>query len=212
MLPTAIILLAAGCSSRLGRPKQLLPYGKHTLLRHAADTAMAAGLGPVMIVLGAVENECRPELSGLPVTILSNPIWEEGMGGSIAVGARHLDEAQCCAAIVMLCDQPGITPAMLRALASDYRRSGKSMVASSCDGVLGPPALFAAQHFPQLRSLRGSEGARSLFQNAANISSVVCPEAAWDIDTEADAAALQYCSSGFSRNPATQAPPAEVSL
>jgi molybdenum cofactor cytidylyltransferase len=200
MLSTAVILLAAGCSSRLGRPKQLLSYGKHTLLRHAADTAVAARLGPVIIVLGAVEDECRAEVAGLPVTTVSNPTWEEGMGSSIAVGARHLDEARCRAAIIMLCDQPGITPAMLCALASDHCRTGKSMVASSCERVLGPPALFAAQHFPQLRSLRGSEGARSLFQNAADISSVACPEAAWDIDTEADAAALEYCCSGFSRN------------
>jgi molybdenum cofactor cytidylyltransferase len=203
MLPTAIILLAAGCSSRLGRPKQLLPYGKCTLLRHAADTAVAAGLGPVMVVLGAVENECRTELLGLPVTILSNPTWEEGMGGSIAVAARHLDEAQCRAAIVMLCDQPGITPGVLCALARYHRHMDKSIVASKCDRVLGPPALFASQHFQQLRRLRGQQGASALFQTEPGISSLVCPEAAWDIDTEADVAALLYCSSGFSRNSAT---------
>jgi CTP:molybdopterin cytidylyltransferase MocA len=100
---------------------------------------------------------------------------------------------------------------MLLSLASYHRRMGKSMVASACDGVLGPPALFAAQHFPELRSLRGSEGARSLFQNEANIGSLMCPEAAWDIDTEADAAALPYLSPGFSRNAATEPLPSEVS-
>jgi molybdenum cofactor cytidylyltransferase len=189
MLPTAIILLAAGCSSRLGRPKQLLPYGKHTLLRHAADTAVSAGLGPVMVVLGAVEDKCRAELSGLPVTIVCNPAWNEGMGGSIAVAARQLDEAQCRAVIVMLCDQPGVTAGVLCALARYHRHMDRSIVASRCDSILGPPALFAARHFSQLRRLRGSEGARSLFQTEPGTSSLVCPEAAWDIDTEADAAA-----------------------
>jgi molybdenum cofactor cytidylyltransferase len=164
-----------------------------------------------MVVLGAVENECRAELSGLPITILSNPTWQEGMGGSIAVAARRLHDAQCGAAIIILCDQPGITPAMLRALVNHHRRMGKSIVASSCDGVLGPPALFAAQHFPQLRRLHGPEGARSLFQIEANVGSLICPQAAWDIDTEADAAALLFCSPGFSRNAENQALPSSVS-
>ena len=103
-------------------------------------------------------------------------------------GAQALDESHYRAAIVMLCDQPGITPGVLCALARYHRHMEKSIVASRCDRVLGPPALFAAQHFSQLRQLRGSEGARRLFQSEPGISSLVCPEAAWDIDTEADLA------------------------
>jgi molybdenum cofactor cytidylyltransferase len=190
MLPTAIVLLAAGCSSRLGRPKQLLPFRGKTLLRHAAETALAAELGPVFVILGAVVEECRAALLGMPVTLLINATWDEGMGGSIAVGAQHLDESVHGAAIVMLCDQPAITPAILRELDQAYRKSGAAIVASRCNDVLGPPALFAAALFPRLRALHGAQGARGLIQDEANLTVIDCPQAAWDIDTEEDTMAL----------------------
>jgi molybdenum cofactor cytidylyltransferase len=191
VLPTAIILLAAGCSSRLGRPKQLLPFRGKTLLRHAAEVALAAELGPVFVVLGAVVEECREALLGAPVTLLINEAWDEGMGGSIAVGAQHLDETVHGAAIVMLCDQPGIAPVMLRELDRKQRMSGAVVVASRCDGVLGPPALFAASLFPRLRVLRGAQGARGLMRDEVNVVAIECPEAAWDIDTEKDVVAMR---------------------
>jgi molybdenum cofactor cytidylyltransferase len=191
VLPIAIILLAAGSSSRLGRPKQLLHYGQSTLLRHAAETGLATALGPVIVVLGAAEERCRETLCGLPVTIVANPAWQEGMGSSIATGMQILDETSHGAVIIMLCDQPAITPAMLRSLEQYQRTTGKSIVASRCGETLGPPALFAARHFPQLRLLHGAQGARSLLQREADVYSLVCPEAGLDIDTEHDLALLQ---------------------
>jgi molybdenum cofactor cytidylyltransferase len=190
VLPTAIILLAAGCSSRLGRPKQLLPYRGSTLLRHAAKTAIDAELGPVFVILGAVVEECRATLLGLPATIVVNPAWDEGMGGSIACGAQQLDESVHGAAIILLCDQPGITPAILRALDRERCTSGAPIVASRCGDVLGPPAFFAAPLFTRLRALRGADGARALFRDEPNVATVDCSQAAWDIDTEADAMVL----------------------
>ncbi len=190
MLSVATILLAAGGSTRLGRPKQLLPFGRSTLLRHAAETAVAAGLGPVIVVLGAVEEACRETVFGLPVTIVANPTWQDGMGSSIAAGMSAIGETSHRAAIIMLCDQPAITPGVLRSLAEHQRTTGKSIVAAQYGGTLGPPALFAAKHFPQLRLLRGHQGAKSLFQNQSELSPLACPEAAWDIDTEEDLASL----------------------
>jgi molybdenum cofactor cytidylyltransferase len=186
MLPVATILLAAGGSSRLGQPKQLLRFGNSTLLRHAAETALAANLGPVIVVLGAVEEKCRATLAGLPATILTNPAWEEGMGSSIAMGMQAVDDASHRAVIVMLCDQPAVTPAMLRALEHHQCSTGAPIVASDSAGVLGPPAFFCANHFAGLRRLRGHQGAKSLFQNQAVLSSLACPEAALDIDSEND--------------------------
>jgi molybdenum cofactor cytidylyltransferase len=186
VLPVATILLAAGNSSRLGQPKQLLPFGRSTLLRHSAETALAAALGPVIVVLGAVEERCRRTLFGLPVIIRANLAWQEGMGSSIATGMQAVRESEHRAAIIMLCDQPAITSSVLRALAEHQRATGKSIVATQYDGTLGPPVLFSADHFPQLRLLNGREGAKSLFQNQPDLGSVTCPEAALDIDTEKD--------------------------
>lgn len=190
-LPVAVIILAAGSSSRLGRPKQLLPYRGTTLLRHAVQTALAADLGPVIVVLGAAEDTCRSALAGMPATITANADWEEGMGGSIAAGMAVVADSDFRSALLMLCDQPAITPDMLRALDDYQHKIGASIVASKFEGTLGPPVIFAASHFTQLRELRGQQGARSLFKNdPAGPATVDCPEATWDIDTEEDARML----------------------
>lgn len=195
MLTTAILLLAAGNSSRLGRPKQLLAYGHGTLLRHAAQTALDAALGPVVVVLGSIEPECREALLDMPVTIAPNPEWQQGMGTSIATGMQRVREVNHASVIIMLCDQPAITPGMLRALVLHQHDAGRSIVASrhGNEDTLGPPVLFAARHFTQLRHLKGHEGARTLFhqQPPGEVGFVLCPEAAFDIDTERDVEALQ---------------------
>jgi molybdenum cofactor cytidylyltransferase len=192
--PIATILLAAGDSSRLGRPKQLVPFGEGTLLRHAAQTALAAELGPVIVVLGAVEDQCRNALVGLPLTILVNSNWSEGMGTSIAAGMQGVSETSERGVIVALCDQPAITPAHLRSLAETQRSSGKSIIASRYAGTLGPPAFFASSRFSQLRLLKGPHGAKVLFQDSAQLTVVDCMEGAFDIDTEADVARLTRIS------------------
>ena len=206
MLSVATILLAAGGSSRLGCPKQLVAFGQSTLLRHAAETALAARLGPVIAVLGAVEERCMETLGRLPLIIVTNPKWQDGMGGSIAVGMQAVGETSHRAAIIMLCDQPAITPGMLRSLEEHQRTTGKSIVASHYGGILGPPALFAANHFGQLRLLSGHQGAKSLFHNDACLSPVACPEAAWDIDTEEDVASLNAAHTP-GRNVTERTPP-----
>jgi molybdenum cofactor cytidylyltransferase len=196
VLPVAIILLAAGSSSRLGQPKQLLPYDGSTLLRHSAETALATALGPVIVVLGAAEEKCRQTLLGLPVTIVSNPAWREGMGGSIAVGMQAVDETSHRAVIIMLCDQPAVTPAVLLSLDQHQQATGKSIVASQYEGTLGPPVLFTATHFAKLRRLHGPQGAKSLFQNHPDPGSINFPDAAWDIDTEDDLARAEFSQPG----------------
>jgi molybdenum cofactor cytidylyltransferase len=192
MLTVATIVLAAGCSSRLGRPKQLVSFGPNTLLRHAAETALAAALGPVIVVLGAEEERCREALSGMPVIIVTNADWQAGMGSSIATGMQEVRESEHRAVTIMLCDQPAITPGMLHSLEENQRATGKWIVASCHDGVtLGPPAIFTAAYFPQLRLLRGNQGAKSLFQGLSDVGSVPCPEAEFDIDTEEDVLLLE---------------------
>jgi molybdenum cofactor cytidylyltransferase len=182
---TGIILLAAGGSTRLGRPKQLLPWENGTLLRHAAITAVDSSLGPVVAVLGDAEEKCRATLTCLPVRTAVNSAWREGMGGSIFTGMNAFRNDGLSRVLIMLCDQPGVTAAALRALSEHQRSTGAQIVASRYSGTLGPPALFASALFPRLLGLRGPAGAKSLF-GGTDVESLPLPEAALDIDTPAD--------------------------
>ncbi|HEV3326841.1 MAG TPA: NTP transferase domain-containing protein, partial [Puia sp.] len=86
MNKTGTIILAAGNSSRLGRPKQLLPYRGKTLLTHVVAEALAADMQPVVVVTGAYQEEIRDFLKGQPVSIIHNPHWETGMASGIVAG------------------------------------------------------------------------------------------------------------------------------
>lgn len=188
-LSIATLVLAAGSSSRLGRPKQLLPYAGVTLLRHAVRTALEAALGPVMVVLGCHEPECRENLRGLPILMLVNASWEEGMGSSLACGMQAVHESEHRAVLITLCDQPRVTAGDLRALAAQL--SGASIAASAYRGTFGPPAVFESAHFARLRASRGVQGAKALFSDQADLITVACGRAAFDVDIEADFEALQ---------------------
>ena len=187
-LPIATLVLAAGGSSRLGRPKQLLGFHGTTLLRNAAQTALAAGLGPVFVVLGCRESECREALSRLSLAITVNSHWEDGLGTSIAVGMGGIDEASFRAVLLTLCDQPLVTASDFRALADAL--PGRDIVACDFGDAVGSPAIFSAACFTRLRSLRGTQGAKSLFGEFSNFATVRCPHGSMDIDTEEDVVLL----------------------
>ncbi|HEY5752201.1 MAG TPA: nucleotidyltransferase family protein [Chthoniobacterales bacterium] len=196
MPKTGIILLAAGASTRLGRPKQLISWNGETLLRHTAKVALTSQLGPVVVVLGAVERECRETLTGLPVQIAVNPAWADGMGGSISTGmiALQNDEEPLNAVIIMLCDQPHVTPAALHSLHDEQQRTHAAVVAARYrenDGTLGVPALFTDARFSALSQLSGQIGAKKLIASEPSPAFISCPEAASDIDTPDDLASLE---------------------
>ncbi|MGI4872839.1 MAG: nucleotidyltransferase family protein [Janthinobacterium lividum] len=195
--PTAtvgLLLLAAGSSSRLARPKQLLPYQGHTLLRHAAEVAAASPCRPLVLVTGALHDELLPEIEGLPFHVVRNDAWADGMGGSIAAGLAELETAaevhNVDAVVVMLCDQPLLTPDIIGELIVQFQATGQPVVASSYAGVQAVPALFSRAVFPQLLALRGASGARELLQQYAHLPAVDFPGGATDVDTEAQYAAL----------------------
>lgn len=184
------MILAAGGSRRLGTPKQLLQDASgETLIVRAARTALASVCRPVVVVLGAAEDAIRPALDGLPVTVAVNPDWETGMAGSLQAGLAALGEVD--AALVMLCDQPGVTPALLNLLADTYQTTGHALVACEYGGAVGVPALFAYPLFPELLALRGEQGARRILQTYAGPQShILFPEGLSDVDTAADVARL----------------------
>lgn len=195
--PTAIVgllLLAAGSSSRLARPKQLLPYQGQTLLRHAAEVAVASPCRPLVLVTGALHDELLPEIDGLPFHVVRNDNWADGMGGSIAAGLADLETAveapKVDAIIVILCDQPLLTEEIIGQLIVQFQATGQPVVASTYAGTQGVPALFSRELFPQLLALRGASGARELLQQYAHLPTVDFPGGATDVDTEAQYAAL----------------------
>ena len=183
---TGIILLAAGESKRLGRPKQLVTLDGKPLLRRMAEVALqVAPESPFVAVLGAVDEPCRLALEGLEVSIVNNPDWQSGMGGSIAVGLASLPQGELTGVIVMLCDQPRVTSEHLQSVLS--ASSGKNIVATRCDGHLGPPAWFSSEMFPDLLLLSGTQqGAKALIEKEPSIAWIDFPEAAFDIDSPAD--------------------------
>jgi molybdenum cofactor cytidylyltransferase len=195
--PTAtvgLLLLAAGSSSRLARPKQLLPYQGQTLLRHAAEVAAASPCRPLVLVTGALHDELLPEIDGLPFHVVRNDSWADGMGGSIVAGLAELETAseaaKVDAVIVILCDQPLLTDEVIGQLIVQFQATGQPVVASAYAGTQGVPALFSREIFGQLLELRGAAGARELLQQYAHLPTVNFAGGATDVDTEAQYAAL----------------------
>lgn len=170
-----IIILAAGESRRLGRPKQMVPFRGTTLLRHIISVALE--VGPVTVVLGARFEEISQSLADLPVRIVENEDWAEGMASSIRAGLTAI-ESEVDRVILMLCDQPLVTAESLRRLVASW-----DLAASEYAGTVGAPALFGRQYFEELKALKGSQGAKVvLARHRSKVAAVPCSECAIDID------------------------------
>ncbi len=184
-----MIVLAAGASARLGRPKQLLPWAGTTLLRHATARALEADLGPVLVVVGAQADAVRAAVHDLPVRVVVNDAWPRGVGGSIRAGVLALEQAApgAIAVILTTCDQPRVPASHLARLAAVHAETGQPIVASAYAGTLGVPALFAAAAFDELLALDGEMGAKAVIAGRReDVAAVECPEAGFDVDTEGD--------------------------
>ena len=200
------IILAAGGSTRFGQPKQLLDWGGVPLLAHVADVALAAGLAPVVVVLGCQAEAARAALgrSVKPVQVVMNWRWEEGLSTSVQVGLAALPPGTE-AAIFLQCDQPLITPDLLRALVARFEETGAPIVHPTHAGQRSTPVLFASRLFPELAKVSGDEGGRRLItrytKDAATVE-VTDPDTLSDVDTPADyerlrASSIQYPASSI---------------
>ena len=194
---TGLVLLAAGGSRRLGSPKQLVrdADGK-SLVRQAAETALASACRPVAAVLGADAGAVAAELAGLDLLLIVNPDWQTGLASSLRAGlAALLKTGPLDAAVVMLCDQPRVTPSLLNLLISASADTGCQIAACEYGEALGVPALFARSLFPQIQALTGDEGARRVIRAYSGpVARVAFPGGELDIDTAQDAA--QFSAAG----------------
>jgi molybdenum cofactor cytidylyltransferase len=183
-----LLLLAAGESSRMGRPKQLLEVGGKPLIVRAVEAALASAAWPVIVVLGAHASSIRPVLASFPVLLVENADWTSGMASSLRRGIATLQEfsRSIDGALVALCDQPHFSSATIAALWTAFR-SPDCIVAARYGGTVGVPALFGRAYFPELLALEGAQGARSVLQkHAAKVTPVDLPELAIDLDTPED--------------------------
>jgi molybdenum cofactor cytidylyltransferase len=183
------VILAAGSSSRMGSPKQILPFRGESLLRRAARAALDAGCFPVVVVTGAHAELSRRELDGLDVREAFNPRWETGMASSIAQGLAGLvaADADAAAAVFLLCDQPHVTAKVINGLAAAHRATRKPVIASAYGGSFGVPALFSRPLFAELAKLEGGAGAKQVIERyAAEAHFLPFPEGEVDVDTRDD--------------------------
>ncbi|MBD1868838.1 nucleotidyltransferase family protein [Cyanobacteria bacterium FACHB-471] len=184
-----IVILAAGASTRLSTPKQLLHYRGRSLLRHTAEVAIASGCRPSIVVLGAQAKRLEAEVQELPVYVVENNRWTEGMNSSIQTGLTVLQSVHPTvkAVVILLCDQPFVSAALVHQLIEEYDRTGKPIVASEYANTLGVPALFSHVLFPVLMALPADRGARYIIQNRVQaVARVPFPLGAIDIDTPSD--------------------------
>lgn len=194
MRDLAAIVLAAGGSTRLGTPKQLLEFRGQTLLRRIVNLAIDLPCGPVVVVLGHESERMLKELSGLPIDPTVNPNWQRGIGSSIRRGVGHLlaIKPTTQAALLLLCDQPLINTADLNRLVDSAESCGKPVCVCAFRDTIGPPVLVRRDMFPALQSLPDAEGAKAIWSKHPEVlETVLCPNAAMDIDTAADLESLR---------------------
>ena len=182
----AVIILAAGKSSRLGSPKQLLHFRGKNLLQHSIDIALGSIARQVIVVLGAEKEQIEQNLDQSKIFLLNNKDWQTGMASSIKFALKNLEKVmpEAEGAIFMVCDQPFVSSELLNNLIAKYLESRKSIIASSYDDTLGTPSLFHKSLFGDLSELKGDVGAKSLIKKYKNeTESVAFKLGSIDIDT-----------------------------
>jgi molybdenum cofactor cytidylyltransferase len=192
-MSVGIVILAAGASTRMGEPKQLLEYRGRTLLQNVVDTAQALPGAEVAVVLGAHAAQIRGQFETTSLLVVENSDWREGMGSSLRTGLRALLGAspEISAVIFLLCDQPLLATGTLRSLVDAHQRTGSAIVASQYNGTLGAPALFARSFFSELLALEGTKGAKEIIRaHREQAIGVPFPDGAVDIDTPGEYASL----------------------
>jgi molybdenum cofactor cytidylyltransferase len=183
----SIIILAAGASSRMGAPKQLLLVDGKTLIKRICDTAMDTTCHPIVVVLGANRNIIRNETERMPITVIDNPQWENGMSSSIKMGlaGAYMTEKAIEAVIFLTVDMPYVSAELINKMIEKAESDEKiEIVACKYENQMGIPVLFKRSIFTDLLELSGDEGAKKVVvKNKDKTVFIDFPEGKLDLDT-----------------------------
>ncbi|MBG0788178.1 MAG: putative selenium-dependent hydroxylase accessory protein YqeC [Anaerolineaceae bacterium] len=157
------VILAAGSSQRLGRPKQLLDWQGQAFIAKVAQNALDAGLTPLIVVTGAESEAVSAALTDLPVTLMHNPDWEVGQSTSLKKGVQALPE-DCQAAVFMMSDQPQVSPILIRSVVETYYAQRLPIAAPRIADRRANPVLFAREAFNALKAIQGDQGGRAVLR------------------------------------------------
>jgi molybdenum cofactor cytidylyltransferase len=188
---TAIVILAAGGSSRLGQPKQLLSVLGEPLLRRVVRMAAEVSSDHLIVVLGSSAYDCVPVIKDCEADIVVNPFWESGLAGSIRIGVERAEEQGADSVLLLLADQPWLNSGVISRFLDRMDGRTDVIISARYDGVLGAPMMFGSDWFPQLKDLEGDQGARNLVsQEGSRVEVIDWSEGAFDLDTPEDLASL----------------------
>ncbi|WP_025142810.1 NTP transferase domain-containing protein [Pedobacter jeongneungensis] len=188
-MDTTIIILAAGNSSRMGTPKQLLNYKGKTLLQTVIDEALKTNPLLLTLVLGANADEILAKHQNNQVNFVINQNWESGMASGIAAGLSAVIEKndKTETIIIAVADQVFIKMSTFNNLIEKHQETGKNIIASAYAGTIGTPVLFGKHYFDALLALKGTESAKNILkQHPQDVETVVFEGGEFDIDTETD--------------------------
>jgi len=161
-----LLVLAAGQSKRLGRPKQLLEFEGQSLLNRLLGILKKSSNHPIGLVLGANALLIEQQLTETNIHVIVNPDWEEGMASSIRLGVQEMTQhlPGLDGLMILVCDQPHITENQIKSLFQLQQEKDLPLAASYYSGVVGTPVLFHRSIFADLLSLKGDIGAKSVIQ------------------------------------------------
>ena len=181
------IVLAAGASTRYGQCKQLVEINGSSLVRLSVDKLSALfPIHMITVVVGANSEAVTQAVSDLPVNIVVNEHWQQGLASSLKAGLNSA-EPDCRAAMITLCDQVLITDEHLRLLLDQWLADPSEIMASAYTGTIGTPAIIPAEFYPDVLALEGDAGAKSILKNnAGRVRTLPIPEAEFDLDVPAD--------------------------
>ena len=181
------VILAAGGSNRYGRCKQLVEINGSSLVRLAVDKLSA--LFPndrIAVVVGANSKTVAQAVSDLPVKVVLNKHWQQGLASSLKAGLNSV-EPGCRAVMITLCDQVLVTEDHLRLLLDQWLADPSEIMASAYADTVGTPAIIPAEFYPEVLALEGDAGAKSILNNnTRRVRTLAIPEAEFDMDVPAD--------------------------
>ena len=156
----AAIVLSAGESSRMGRPKALLPIGEKSFIERIVSSLQATKVGKIVVVLGHNAGEIQKQISGLPVAIVTNRDYAQGQLSSLLAGIRSLEGESVDGVLVHLVDHPFLDSSLVDLMIDRFYESKKLIVVPRCKGRRGHPVIFSRRLFPELLRTPLDQGAK----------------------------------------------------